>query len=308
MTMPKYHECFTSVLQVLGDGKPWKRMDCINSTMELLDLTESERQETMSRGGNRAVSRIGWAAAHLYEAGAISHPQRGVWQITELGRRWMERYPDHLPKEVVFDTDGIRAWTERSKTSKEVSIPWARAASPDDSDDTPEEKIEEGIKQLLASLKGEILERLRSESPLFFEQVVLKLLNAMGYGNGEDDVTHLGGSGDEGVDGVINQDKLGLDQIYIQAKRYKEGNTIDRDTIQAFAGAIGGKKANRGVFITTSSYRPSATEYAKNLANPRIILIDGDALAGFMIEQEVGVTAERQYKIYKIDENFFSED
>jgi restriction system protein len=148
---------------------------------------------------------------------------------------------------------------------------------------------------------------LRGESPLFFEQVVLKLLSAMGYGDGEQSTQHLGGTGDGGVDGVINQDRLGLDQIYVQAKRYKQGSNVDSHAIRDFNTAVQANQASRGVFITTSKFTQDALETKKTLMHTRIILIDGEQLTDLMLDYGVGVTLDKTYSVFKIDENFFDE-
>jgi len=199
-----------------------------------------------------------------------------------------------------------RVSTEGSKLHKgsPVISELAEAAT---SDSTPDEQIDFGIASLRAAVMNELLSRIRTESPRFLKEIVLKVLHAMGYGEGEDDLEHLASTGDEGVDGVINQDKLGLDQIYVQAKRYQEENSIGRLDIQAFVGVISGKSASRGVFITTSRFTKDAREFAARLPQPRIILVDGNQLAELLIEHEIGVTVDKLFKVYKIDENFFEE-
>jgi restriction system protein len=178
-------------------------------------------------------------------------------------------------------------------------------SEPDDR--TPNEQIEASTNEIRASVASQLLQRLRDEDPEFLEQTVLKLLHAMGYGSSEDDLQHLGGSGDGGVDGVIKQDKFGLDQIYVQAKRYGS-NVVGRPHIQNFVGALSGKHATRGVFITTSQFSTDAEEFAKNVPQYRIILIDGEDLVQLMIEHKVGVRVAQTLEIVEIDENFFSDE
>lgn len=163
------------------------------------------------------------------------------------------------------------------------------------------------MNEIHATVASQLLQRLRDEDPEFLERTVLTLLHAMGYGSSEDDLQHLGGSGDGGVDGVIRQDKFGLDQIYVQAKRYGS-SVVGRPQIQNFVGALGGQHATRGVFITTSEFSSDAEEYARNLPQYRIILIDGETLARLMIEHKVGVTVSRTLELVEIDENFFAEE
>ena len=222
----------------------------------------------------------------------------------------MKDFPDGIKLATLEETEGMKEWyrvsTEGSKLHKgsPVISELAEAAT---SDSTPDEQIDFGIASLRAAVMNELLSRIRTESPRFLKEIVLKVLHAMGYGEGEDDLEHLASTGDEGVDGVINQDKLGLDQIYVQAKRYQEENSIGRLDIQAFVGVISGKSASRGVFITTSRFTKDAREFAARLPQPRIILVDGNQLAELLIEHEIGVTVDKLFKVYKIDENFFEE-
>lgn len=169
----------------------------------------------------------------------------------------------------------------------------------------PVEQIEDGINRIEAEVGEELLERLRDSHPDFFEQAVVELLLAMGYGGTEQRGRRIGGSGDGGVDGVIDQDALGLDRIYVQAKRYKAGNNISRETIQAFVGALHGFGASRGVFLTTSDFTAAAVEYA-NAVQSRVILIDGDRLVGLMIKYRVGVQVRRTYSTVEVDSDFFN--
>ena len=308
--MPKYHELFNDVLNVLSDDQLWRRRDLAQAVLEDLDLTDAERSETLGGGGNRAESRVHWSIESLFKSGAITRPTRGVTQISSFGHQLLKDFPDGIKLATLEETEGMKEWyrvsIEGSKLHK-GSPGISEMAESATSDTTPDEQIDFGIASLRAAVTSELLSRIRTESPKFLEEIVLKVLHAMGYGEGEDDLEHLGGAGDEGVDGVINQDKLGLDQIYVQAKRYQEGNSIGRPDIQAFVGAISGKSASRGVFITTSRFTKEARDFADRLPQPRIILVDGNQLAELLIEHEIGVTVDKLFKVYKIDENFFEE-
>jgi restriction system protein len=204
-------------------------------------------------------------------------------------------------------TEGLQAWYERSRAAKKSKTDSKVDEDSDNalSDQTPDELIADAHQELSNSVASELIDLLHGEQPEFLEHAVLKVLHAMGYGSSIDDLQHLGRSGDGGVDGVINQDRLGLDQIYVQAKRNDPTKTIGRPGIQNFVGAVTGMKATRGIFITTSKFSPDARTYVKELSAPRIILIDGDDLAKNMLEHEIGVTVEKTYKVYRIDENFF---
>jgi restriction system protein len=308
VAIPKFNELFNGVLQSLSDGQEWRARDFYDHVIDGLGLSVEERSETLGRGGNRALRRAYFACEYLFQAGAISRPRRGYLQITDLGRQFLTEHPDGITVAFLRTTDGFKDWTRRTNEraiTKQGLSDVASATELIESDITPEEQIDLGVSQLRANVATELLDRVRTESPRFLEEVVLKVLHAMGYGEGEDDLEHLGGTGDEGVDGVINQDKLGLDQIYVQAKRYKEDSSIGRPDIQAFVGAISGKGATRGVFITTSRFTPDAHEFATRLSQPRIILVDGNQLADLMLEHEIGVAVDKVYKVYKIDENLF---
>ncbi|HQU00490.1 MAG TPA: restriction endonuclease, partial [Acidimicrobiales bacterium] len=246
----------------------------------------------------------------LFQARAISRPKRGHVQITEFGRQILAKYPEGITVAFLKTTEGFKDWTLRTAEKSAGKSSKTQSVEPGgliDSDITPDEQIDVGVSRFRSIIAAELLERIRNESPLFLEEVVLQVLHAMGYGEGEDDIAHLGGPGDGGVDGVINQDKLGLDQVYVQAKRYKEESSIGPDVIQSFVGAVHGKGATRGVFITTSRFTEGARKFAAGLPQPRIVLVDGAQLADLMLEYQIGVTVENEYKVYKIDENFFED-
>ena len=247
-------------------------------------------------------SRIHWAQAFLAQAGAVVRPQRGFLQITERGIKLLTDNPNGFTTEK-FDEfpDYADAWGGKRKDpnsngdDKNINI----------STQTPLENIESAINDLERTISKDIVQRVQSMSPKFLELVVLKLLHAMGYGDSETSIEHLGGPGDEGVDGVINQDSLGLQRIYVQAKRYKTENTIGRPDLQKFVGALSGLGANGGVFITTSSFSNEAKEYANKNISQRIILIDGQELGKLMVRYGIGVQSKNSYQVVDIDEDFF---
>ena len=307
MTMPKYHELFTAVLKVLRVGETRKLRDVQREVADGLGLSEEERSETMSGGGNRAENRVYWSSLFLKQAGAIERPHKGYVQITPFGRQLLSANPSGVTLEALEATEGLQAWYTKSRAAKKSKTGLKEDGNADSvvSDQTPDELIATAHEELSNSTASELIDLLHGEHPEFLEHAVLKVLHAMGYGNNIGDLQHLGRSGDGGVDGVINQDRLGLDQIYVQAKRHDPARTISRPDIQSFVGAVTGKKATRGIYITTSRFSNDARAYAMELGAPRIILIDGDGLAKLMLEHEIGVTVERTYKVYRIDENFF---
>jgi restriction system protein len=248
----------------------------------------------------------------LCQAGAAERPSRGYARITELGKQLLAEQPNGVTLKRLKQTDGLKDWKRRSQAKaedrqREAALEVEGENDGDGDESTPLEKIENSINQIESAIATQLLERIRAEEPVFLERTVLELLHAMGYGNSKDDLTHTGGSGDGGVDGLIRQDRLGLEQIYIQAKRYGEG-TIGRPQIQNFVGALSGKGANRGVFITTSRFTAEAREYVKNLLDKRIVLIDGEEFARLMIANGVGVVSTKSFKLVEIDENFFEID
>ena len=313
MSIPKFSELFNDVLIVLSDGNQYHRRELQAEVLNRLVLTDAERAETMSGGGNRARSRVHWAFEFLCQSGATKRPKRGYAEITDFGRRLLQDNPSGISLELLRQTEGLKDWRRRSiearvarRNEEELEDLEDDVDGSDSADRTPNEQIENSIIAIESAVASQLLQRLREEDPEFLERTVLKLLHAMGYGSSEDDLQHLGGSGDGGVDGVIRQDKFGLDQIYIQAKRYGSA-TVGRPDIQSFVGALTGQHATRGVFITTSSFSREAKEFARTIQQYRVILVDGEDLVRLMIENKVGVTVSRTVEVVEIDENFFSE-
>ena len=287
------------------------RRELYDRVVDLMKLSPEEKAQTMTRGRNAARNRVHWAQEFLCQAGAVERPKRGYAAITDFGRDLL-REPHPVTIQRLRETEGLKEWKRRSQEKaalrRSENTGGTSGMDDDASDDsrTPEERIQASLADLEDSVADELLRRIKNESPDFLEQAVLQLLHKMGYGSSEDDLAHLGGAGDGGVDGVINQDTLGLDQIYIQAKRYSEG-TIGRPQIQGFVGALAGKHASRGIFITTSDFSKDAREYAANLKETRVILIDGELLSRLMIRHKVGVTTARVFEVPEIDENFFGD-
>jgi restriction system protein len=249
-------------------------------------------------------SRVHWSQAFLAQAGAVTRPQRGYLEITERGLKLLQENPMGF-KTKKFDEfpDYANAWG--GKTSNEGTSE-TNSDTPD-SESTPQERIETAVGEIETALASEILERVKNLSPKFLELVILELLHKMGYGSSDSAIEHVGGPGDEGVDGVIHQDTLGLQRIYVQAKRYKAENTIGRPDLQKFVGALSGLGANGGVFITTSSFSSDAREYAGKNLTARIILIDGAEFGKLMVRHGIGVQKRRQYSIVDIDEDYFED-
>ena len=312
MSIPKFKDLFTDVLEVLSDGTPQKRRDVFKAVVARKNLTETELAERLKSGWSRAEDRAHWAAAYLYYAEAIKKPTKGYMQITDMGRKLLVDNPKGVTLEVFEATEGIIAWAERSREKQQnrkcqnvgtESLP--NIAESDGA--SPTEQLENAVQAMREEVESEILSRIRTEHWSFMERAVLKVLLKLGYGADEDDLSHVGGPNDEGIDGIINQDKLGLDQIYVQSKRYKEGSGISGDTINAFMGAMGRKGVTKGVFITASHFKESALKAAEENKHQQVILIDGAELAKIMVEYQIGATVVNTYSVFKIDENFFDD-
>ncbi len=299
----KFYEYYVPVLAFLRQNGPTHQSKLKDALIKLERLTPEDVQLTSEKGTNIFNSRIHWAVQYLFQSGALDRPARATYAINEFGNRLLTEYPNGISPEILQKTDGFKNWGDRTKISQGTKGLEDKNAS----GETPTENIESAIQQLENSLAHELLARLREASPLFLEKIILVLLGRMGYGDGEDSLEHLGGPGDEGLDGVINQDRLGLQRIYIQAKRYKEGNNIGRPEVQKFMGALQGQGASGGVFITTSKFSQDAEEYVAKNMTPRIILIDGYELGRLLVKHEVGVVSLRSYKVLEIDENLFDE-
>ena len=312
MTIPKYNELFGDVLVVLSNGESMHRKELRRAVIARLSLTEDELSETLSGGSNKVGSRIHWAAEFLAQAGAIYRPKRGYMQITDLGRSYVAKDPFTLTLEELRTTDGMKAWKQRSIANRQARQNAAEVEDGEsfesESEISPLESIDNAISLLNSALAEEILERIREESPEFLERLVLKLLHAMGYGASSNHLEHTGTTGDEGIDGIIHLDQLGIDRIYVQAKRYQESGGIGRPAIQSFVGALEGKRATRGVFITTSYFSKEAKNYVQELKNFSVVLIDGEKLAALMLANGIGVETKQTYELLVIDENFFGED
>ncbi|XKH57334.1 restriction endonuclease [Citricoccus nitrophenolicus] len=287
------------VLAVLSDGSTLHRRDIMGRAIDAAGLVEAARAETLNSGGLRSEQRLGWAISNLYKAGFIERPLRANYRITEAGRNWFGKHPEGIDSFSEANLIFAPYWPHVQKDTAPIVL---EESLPEAAD--PIEQIEAGINRITAEVGDALLERLRESHPDFFEEAVVRLLLAMGYGGAEQRGRRIGGSGDGGVDGVIDQDALGLEQVYVQAKRYAEGNSIGRETIQAFIGALHGFGAGRGVFITTSTFTQYARDYAKGIQT-RVILIDGKRLVSLMIKYRVGVHVKQSYDVVDIDEDFF---
>lgn len=288
----------TPALRVLSDREVWRRRDLEAAVCDHLGLTDEQRAEVLSSGQLRTQNRIGWALSGLVRAELVTKPARANYQISQAGHDALTQYPQGLDETVLKSYPAYQAYVPaRSQDRIAVGIESSVVTA-------PLEQIESAVANLHADVAVELLRALGAQDPTVFEQTVLDVLVAMGYGGTEQRAQRIGGTGDGGVDGVIDQDALGLDQIYIQAKRYSPGNNVGRDTVQSFVGALHGVGATRGVLITTSDFTQHAREYAKNVPI-RVILIDGQRLAELMIRYGVGVQRRAVFTVVELDEDYF---
>lgn len=298
--VPIWPHFVSFILSSLSDGSTMSRREIISRAIDLASLSEAARIETLNSGGLRSEQRLGWAISNLLKAGWIERPAKATYRITEVGRAWYDAHPEGIQS--FSDANRIFSpfWPESTKKIDAGGVSEVTTSETED----PIEQIESGINRIAADVGDALLARLRESHPDFFEEAVVKLLLAMGYGGAEQRGRRIGGTGDGGVDGVIDQDALGLDRIYVQAKRYADGNSVCRETIQAFIGALHGFGASRGVFITTSTFTQNARDYASGIQT-RVILIDGKRLVSLMIKYRVGVQVKQSYDVVDIDEDFF---
>ncbi len=266
-------------------------------------LTQDDIEELIPSGRVTTFqNRVGWATTYLYRTGLIGRPRRAVYAITDRGREMLRRYPERIDLKALSQFPEFNEF--RQPRSSNGGPAAGTGAVADADEQTPEERIASAYRELRSALAAELLDRVYDQSPEFFEQLVLDLLRAMGYGGTRDDAAErLGRSGDAGVDGVIREDRLGLDSIYIQAKKWRD--VVGRPEIQKFFGALHGQRATKGVFITTSGFSREAVEYADGVT-PRVILVDGKELAQLMIDHGVGVTVAHEYRVKRLDLDYFA--
>jgi restriction system protein len=302
--IPKYHEYMRPLLEVLQERGELARGDAIEAVIQKMGITEEQMAVTQESNGKPIVrGRIGWASSYLRVAGALTGPKRGFFAIGPNAKTLLD-----LDRPIkCSDLTGFEEWKEyqASKQSKSQS-PQEASSEINTEDSTPEDLIEAGVKLIKEQLVSDLLEQMRKMDPHAFESLVLDLLAAMGYGGGSRQAMQGVPRGpDGGIDGKINEDKLGLDQIYMQAKRYAD-NPVSSEKVQAFVGAMTSGGCRKGVFVTTSRFTTDAIKIAEGIRDPRLILVDGERLAELMIENGVGVQTREVIKISKIDADFFS--
>ena len=296
MAIPDYQSIMLPMLQFLGDGKERHRRDVVEYLVNQFQLTEEERFSRLPSGSQRVIdNRTDWASTHLVKAGLLERPRPGYLQITDPGKGALSQQPQNIDRSFLQQFEEYRSGWGNSDPPPKSSV----TVIPED---TPEVRIDKSFGEIRQALADELLERVKRCDPRFFEELVVDLLEKMGYGKSRNEGPHRKQSGDEGIDGIIDQDALGLDTIYLQAKRW--GGNVGSPEIYKFAGALLGQKARKGVFITTSSFTTDAKDYASKI-DATIVLIDGAELAQRMIDHDVGVTPKETYVVKGIDSNYF---
>ncbi len=300
MPIPDYQALMLPLLKITADQKPHKLSEVVERLTVEFNLTPEECSQLLPSGASTLIkSRVGWARSYLKQAGLIEYPQRGFFSITSKGLEILKTNVERIDVKYLTQFLEFRDFLNRTRVREE-------GAEVDSISMTPLEQIERAYEQLQTSLAEDLLQKVKAASPAFFERLVVDVLLAMGYGGSLKDAARvIGKSGDGGIDGIIKQDKLGLDVIYVQAKRWEA--TVGRPEIQKFVGALQGVRARKGVFITTSNFSSEARDYVKNL-DVKVVLIDGLLLTDLMIENNVAVSVQRRLDIRKMDEDYFTEE
>ena len=307
MTVPDYQKLMLPVLRAAAGGET-RVPEASQQIADAFYLSPTERDAMLPSGRQRVLhNRIHWAKFYLTKAGLIDSPSRGVFVASEAGKKLLSANPAKIDVEYLKTLPSFAEWYAK-ESSAVTPTQVASAGGEPPQAATPEEQIDAASAVLLTALKAELLLRILSQSPGFFERVIVDLLVAMGYGGSHERAAlRLGKSNDGGVDGVIDEDRLGLDRIYVQAKRYAAHVGVGRPEVQGFVGSLVGLGATKGVFVTTSSFSNHALDYVRHLPQ-RVILIDGDRLADLLVEHDVGVRVARTAVVKRIDEDFFLDE
>ncbi len=301
MTIPDYQSIMLPLLKQVADQREYHRQEIIGKLTDQFELTEEEQRKLLPSGQQTIIeNRVGWAIFYLKKAALLEKPQRAYFKISQRGLDVIGQNPS------VIDVEYLEQFPEFVEFMNKKTIGRSENSNESMSDKTPEETLQYGYQKIRDEIATELLKQIKNCSPYFFERLVVELLVAIGYGGSIIDAGRaIGKTGDGGIDGIIKEDKLGLDVIYIQAKRWD--NTIGRPEIMKFAGALEGQRARKGVFITTADFSKDAIEYVKGI-DKKIILIDGEQLTQLMIDYDIGVTKVASYDIKRIDSDYFIEE
>ena len=304
--IPDYQTLMLPLLKITADGNEYHYRDLIEALSNEFQLTDEERKEMLA-SGNQAIfdNRVGWAKTYLKKAGLLASPKRATFVITDLGRQTLAKNLDRIDNRYLRQFPLFLEFQNISHNGEETE---GETDNIEILKQTPEETLDKAYQSIRESLASDLLSKVVQLSPAFFERLVVELLVKMGYGGSIKDAGKaIGKSGDEGIDGTIKEDKLGLDIIYIQAKRWSPGNTVGRPELQKFVGALAGQGAKKGIFITTSSFSNDAKSYTPR-NETKIVLIDGEQLAQLMIDNNLGCTTQQIYELKKIDSDYFGEE
>lgn len=297
--IPKYNEMYKEVLTVLNQHEELRLVDLTNEVSKNLNLSKEERNETLDNGKQTVIYyRLGWTKTYLAKAGLLQTVKRGVYKITSEGKKVLESNNEITNEYLMRYKSFVEFFRpDKNLVTEEVTV---------EQNNTPIENIDKSIKMIFSRLSDELLEMILSKEPIFFERLVLDLLNRMGYAFDNESVIATKYIGDEGIDGIIKEDKFGFNNIYIQAKRWS--GTVGRPEIQKFLGAVAGQGGTKGLFITTSTFTKDAIEFAKKQLQVKLILVDGKMLTNLMIEYNLGVSVENTYDIKRIDMDYFDDN
>ena len=312
--IPTFDQLLRPLLAIASD-KPLTRKLATEEMVSKFRLTAEEASQRIPSGASTLIgNRCGWAMTFLTKASLISKIERATYTATESGRKYLLSHPEVITH---ADLKLIPGWYDawehgrRNRLQRLAKEGVVDVDSPTDGlgTATPEEAIEKSVETLESDLRTRLLGEILSQPPDFFERLVLDVLRAMGYGSGrEGSLKHVGQSGDEGIDGRINQDALGLDQICVQAKRYALDRPVDRMSIQAFIGSLAGQGVTKGIFITTSYFKGTAEEFVTRGSATKVVLVDGDRLIDLMLSHRIGTRVKRTFEVFEIDQNYFEED
>ncbi len=302
MGVPDFQSLMLPMLDLASDQKEHSLAEARETLSRKLGLSEEDRAQLLPSGHQTVLAnRVAWAKVYMQRAGVLTSAKRGHFQISPRGIQVLADKPQRIDIKLL---DQFPEFMEFRTKKGEVSATSESAES--ESTSTPEEVLEAASQRISADLAAELLERVKKSTPSFFERLVVELLLRMGYGGSRREAGQaIGRSGDEGIDGVISEDRLGLDTIYLQAKKWAE--TVGRPDVQKFVGALHGKRARKGVFLTTGSFSAEAREYVSHI-DPKVVLIDGRQLVELMIDHDLGVATSATYRVKRIDSDFFGEE
>lgn len=304
MAVPKFYEFMPSIIRCLGDKREHTAKEILEFCINDLKLTENDKAETITSGQSRLTNRVAWARVYLKKAGLIDSPQRAHFKLTKNGIAALNNGADLVNLEYLNQFDSFKEFSNKGAESKNGNTNSNIIKS-----ESPQEQIELALQNINEELADDLMSEIMKISPYAFESLVVKLLIAMGYGKMEenkDAVTPK--SGDEGIDGIVSADKFGFDSIYVQAKRWKQDNTVGEPEIQKFLGALSGQGATKGIFITTSQFSKKAVSFAQKILHSKIVLVDGKQLTNLMIEYNLGVSTVATYNVKRLDSDFFEDN